>query len=326
MNNKTRVLRLLQYLAENTDEGTAVTNSDIRAWFRSLGENTSLPTIRDDIACLRESGYDIDVREVNGVATYYKYLDRQWTAAELQILVDAVSAGQFLSPDKTEKLIAKLRAMAGPTERSQIEPGILVEKQVKAPNEQILYIVQAIRDAILKDEQISFRHYEYTPDKQRIPKHAGYQYTVSPYAMIWKKDRYYLIGWSEKHGSVAHFRIDRMGLPKEVHKPRRPAPEDLRLEDRTDRIFSMFDGPEETVTFRLRPYLVTNLIDQFGENVRITDVKEYHVEAVATVHLSPTFYGWLFQYVGQMTVTAPEYVCEQYAAQMQLGIDDVLGN
>jgi len=70
--------------------------------------------------------------------------------------------------------------------------------------------------------------------------------------MIWKKDRYYLVGWSEKHGGVAHFRIDRMGMPKLNHRPRVPEPDDLCLEDRTDKIFIMFDGPEETVTLQCK--------------------------------------------------------------------------
>ena len=64
------------------------------------------------------------------------------------------------------------------------------------------------------------------------------------------------MGWSEKHGAVARFRIDRMELPKLSAKKRRPAPPDLRLEDHSDRIFAMFEGPEETVVLRCRPHLV----------------------------------------------------------------------
>ena len=92
--------------------------------------------------------------------------------------------------------------------------------------------------------------------------------------MVWKKDRYYLVGWSEKHGGVAHFRIDRMGMPKIIRKSRVPEPDDLCLEDRTDKIFSMFDGPEETVTLRCNCHLLDQVIDQFGNDVRITKVKE----------------------------------------------------
>lgn len=325
MDNKSRILHFLQYLSENTDEGKAVTHGDILAHYAAMGLKISVPTIRDDVKTLREAGYDIDVREVNGIATYYKFLDRKWSAPELQILVDAVSAGQFLSAKKTQKMIADLQNMAGPTEREQLEPGIRVPDRVKAPNEQILYIIQDIRDAIRQDVQISFQHYEVDPDLNRVTKHDGYKYVVSPYAMIWKKDRYYLIGWSEKHGRVAHFRIDRMGKPRLLKKPRHPMPEDLCLEDRTDRIFSMFDGPEETVVLRLKPELIGQVVDQFGDEIEILRKNEKRIEVRVTVHLSPTFYGWLFQYVGEMTLAGPEHVCQAYAGYLEQALDEVLG-
>ena len=325
MDNKSRILHFLQYLSENTDAGQAVTHGDILAHYAALGQKVSIPTIRDDARTLKEAGYDIDVREVNGIATYYKFLDRKWSATELQILVDAVSAGQFLSATKTQKMIANLQDMAGPTERGRLEPGIRVPDRVKAPNEQILYIIQDIRDAIRQDVQISFQHYEIDPDLNRVAKHDGYKYIVSPYAMIWKKDMYYLIGWSEKHGRVAHFRIDRMEKPRLLKKPRRPMPEDLCLEDRTDRIFSMFDGPEETVVLRLKPELIGQVVDQFGDGIEILRKNEKRMDVRVTVHLSPTFYGWLFQYVGEMTVVAPEHVCQAYAGHLEQALDEVLG-
>ena len=69
MDTKERILTLLQYLKENTDEENAATNVSIRNMFRELGESVSIPTLRDDIASLRKCGYDIDVNERNGVGT-----------------------------------------------------------------------------------------------------------------------------------------------------------------------------------------------------------------------------------------------------------------
>ena len=324
MDNKLRILRLLQYLSGNTDEGRAVTKQDIFAYFEAMGEKVSVPTLRDDIRTLQEAGYDLDVREVNGIATYYKFLDRKWSAPELQILVDAVAAGQFLSAGKTSRLISALRDMAGPTERERIRPGIRVPDRVKAPNEQILYIIQDIRDAIRQNVQISFQHYEYDPEMKLVPKHEGYKYVVSPYAMIWKNDRYYLIGWSEKHGDVAHFRIDRMGKPRLLKRARRAMPEDLCLEDRSDKIFSMFDGPEEVVTLRIRPELIGQVMDQFGRELAISRPRADRMDVTVTVHLSQTFYAWMFQYTGEMTVIAPESVREAYAGYLEQALDDVL--
>ncbi len=325
MTGKARALFLLRYLRDHTDEGKAASAIEIMEVFRAAGEKISRPTLREDIASLQEAGFEIIVREVPGIATYYKFMDREWSVPELQILIDAVSSGMFISRNKSAEMIDKLKGMAGPTEREQLMPSIEVEDQVKAPNEQILYIIQAIKDAMLKDEQICFKYFEYDPFLKRVPKHNGYVYTVSPYAMVWKKDRYYLIGWSEKHGDVAHFRIDRMGMPDLSGKQRRPAPEDLRLKDRSDKVFSMFDGPEEVVTLRLRPNLIGQVMDQFGDKLEISNRRENRMDVTVTVHLSPTFYAWLFQYMGQMTVIVPEHVREAYAGYLQEALDEVPG-
>ena len=326
MDTKERILTLLQYLKDNTDEETPASNASIRQMFEAKGESVSLPTLRDDISSLRKFGFDIEINEVNGVGTYYKFLGREWSLPELQILTDAVSAGQFLTNEKTRMLIDKLRQMAGPSERDKLQPSIRTAKHVKAPNEQLLYAVQTIQEAIDEDRRITFLHDEYDTNLRRTSKHDGYTYEVSPYATIWKNDRYYLVGWSEKHNNIANFRIDRMELPKLSRKKRRPAPDSLHLEDHSDKIFSMFDGPEEAVTLRCRPHLMNMIVDQFGTDLEISRKDEKSLDVNVTVHLSPTFYGWLFQFAGEMTVIAPETVCEQYAIRLQAAIDDALGN
>ena len=321
MNNKARILFLLKYLKENTDEEISVSAAELRKVLRAGGMNGSAPTLRDDIAALREAGYDIQIQEANGVATWYRYLDRDWSAPEVQILIDAVASSQFISKEKSRQLISRLAALAGPSERAHLGPGIRVEDQMKAQNEFVLYTIQKIREAIEADCRLRFRHYLYTPDLLRVPKHNGYVYEVSPYATIWKQDRYYMVGWSEKHGGIANFRIDRMEVPEVIRIPRHPAPEDLRLEDNSDKIFWMFDGPEEEVTLRFRPELMNQIVDRFGTELKLHNRKKNSIDITVKVHLSPTFFAWLFQYVGDMTIAGPEYVRRQYMEKLKDGMD-----
>ncbi len=323
MDSKERVISLVQFLKENSDEDKSVSAVEIRKMFRDRGDSLTAPTLRDDIASMKKAGLDIDVEEKDGVGTYYKYLDREWSEPELQILIDAVSASQFITVGKSEDMIGKLKRMAGPSLRDQLNPSILVSQQVKAPNEQILYIVQIIKEAIRRNCRIRFRYDTYMPDLTLVPRHDGYIYEVSPYAMIWKRDRYYLVGWSEKHRNVSHFRIDRMELPELCAEERHPVPEQLHLEDRSDKIFSMFDGPEETVVLRFRPDLMNSIVTRFGRDLCLSNITEASVDVTVTVHLSPTFYGWLFQYAGEMTIAGPEYVREAYAKRLKKALEDI---
>ena len=134
MDSKERIIVLLRYLKDNTDEETEVSAADIRRMFGDLGESVSAPTLRDDIASLQRAKEDIVVREVSGKGTFFKYLGREWSEAELQILIDAISAGQFISRNKSDRLIDKIRMLVGPSLRESLRPCILTDSQVKAPN------------------------------------------------------------------------------------------------------------------------------------------------------------------------------------------------
>ena len=142
---KPRVLYLMQYLEQNSDEQHPVTTAQIRKELAAKGCPVSIITLRADIQSLLEAGYEISVTEKEGLSTTYSWIDRDLSAPELQILVDAVSSSQFITKEKSNDLIRKLVALAGPSYQSSLTPQILVSEHVKAPNKQILLSVEAIR-------------------------------------------------------------------------------------------------------------------------------------------------------------------------------------
>ena len=328
METKERILILLQYLQNNSDDDRSVSAADIRRMFRERGESISPPTLRGDIASLQRSGYEIEIREDNGIGTFYRFLDREWSRPELQILVDAVSAARFIPQARSEELIRKLSSMAGPSHTEELAPQILVSEHVKAKNKNMIYSVQAIRRAIERDKKIAFRYLQFNADKERVPKHAGTakeQYVVSPYATVWNDDRYYLVGWSDNRNKVAVYRIDRMEVPRQLNRKRAPKPDGFDIRDYTDKVFRMYGGPEEKVTLRCRMEILDQVIDRFGDGIEIKMGRNDHFTITVPVSLSTTFYAWVFQYVGKMSIIAPEYVREAYAGYLSEAIDDVLG-
>lgn len=329
MPTKDRLLLLLQTLQDQTDDETWLTTADIRSVLEADGYECSIRTLRRDINSLRSSGYEIISQEANGLPTRYAYLDRVWSKPELQILVDAVSAAQFIPKARSEELIDKLSAMAGPSHREELKPQILISERVKAKNRNMIYSVQAIRKAIERDKKISFKYLQYTPEKKQVPKHQGTEeeyYTISPYATVWNNDRYYLVGWSDKREKVTVFRIDRMEVPKQLPTKRIPPPEDFDVRDYTDKVFRMYDGPEENVTLQCSMGILNQVIDQFGEQIELKNQIKDHFTVTVPVSLSTTFYAWVFQYVGKMKITGPEYVREDYQKYLQKACDDELGD
>ena len=325
---KDRLLVLLQTLQRQSDDEKRLTTAELRDALEKEGHECSIRTLRRDIQSLRACGYEIYVREAEGLPTSYAWMDRDWSGPELQILVDAVSAAQFIPASRSAELIGKLAKMAGPSHREGLRPQILVSERVKAKNRNMIYSVQAVRRAIERDRKISFRYLQYNTDKEQVPKHAGTEeefYVVSPYATVWNNDRYYLVGWSDKREKVTVFRVDRMEVPRQLPNKRVPAPAGFDVRDYTDKIFKMYGGPEEKVTLRCSMEILDQVIDRFGEGVPLKNIRKGHFTVTVPVNLSTTFYAWVFQYTGKMTLTAPEHVRETYAAYLQEALDGVLG-
>ena len=326
---KPRVLYLMQYLEQNSDEQHPVTTAEIRKELAAKGCPVSIITLRADIESLLEAGYEISINEKEGFSTTYSWIDRDLSAPELQILVDAVSSSQFITTEKSNDLIQKLVKLAGPSYQAGLTPQILVSEHVKAPNKQILLSVQAIRRAIDRDRKITFKYMEYTLDKKQVPRHNGTpqeDYIVSPYATIWNNERYYMVGYSEKRKAVNTYRVDRMSGVKQVSRKRIMAPEDFKIQDYTDKVFWMYDGNEEEVTLRCRNKILDQVIDRFGEGIDLKNVTRQTFDVTVPVCISGTFYAWVTQFVGEMTIVAPGNVKDAYAGYLQEAIDDVLGN
>lgn len=324
---KDRLLVLLRILQDHTDDEIWLTTAQIRALMEAEGQDGCIRTLRKNVAVLQDCGYEISVRERNGMPTEYAYLGRKLSMPDLQILVDAVSAAQFIPQKRSEELIAELSVMAGPSHVKELRPQILVSEHVKAKNKNMIYTVQEIRRAIDRNKKIRFRYLEYNTDKKQVRKHEGTDeewYTVSPYATVWNDDRYYLVGWSDKRSKVTVFRIDRMEVPKQLPNNRVPEPEGFDIRDYTDKVFRMYGGPEERVTLRCNMEILDQVIDRFGDGIDIKSGKK-HFTVTVPVSLSTTFYAWVFQFVGKMSIICPEHVREAYAGYLEEALDDVLG-
>ncbi len=323
MTEKPGIMFLLKYLYENTDMDHTVNSVQLRSIMRENGYTSDPRTIRKQAAMLAEAGFDVMVNEQNGVPTQYYYGARDWDMTELMILVDAVSSAQFITQDKSDRLIEKLSVLAGHQHKAALTPKVYVSEHVKAQNDKILYIIEKIALGIQNKKKIAFKMYNYNTNKRQVQRHGGEVYVLSPYNTIWKDDRYYVVGWSDKRQAVVSFRIDRMGLPEMMDEAAVPPPKDYNVQDYADTVTRMYDGARQEVTLRCDISLVDNIIDKFGKKVTISSVTQDTFDVTATVAVSGTFLAWVFQYAGRMTILSPEPVREMYAEMLSAAADDM---
>ena len=309
--NSIRVLVLLRYLYLRTDEKHPATIADMLDYLKGKGLQAVRQTVYGDLQDLIAAGIDVVV--IKSTQNQYFIGARLFEYPELKMLTDAVASSKVISADKTNELIKKLCRLTSESEAEKLQRLAAISGRIKPHNEKVYYIIDGIQNAILESHQIQFQYYEYTPQKARILKHDGYFYKLDPYALEWKNDHYYLIGYSHKHHGMAHFRVDRLAGVEILESTYIPQP-DFDVADYSNKMIDMF-AADHTVCVELlcENRFMKTIVDDYGETATTYPYDSNHFVVKVEVNPSGTFYGWVFKFMGGIKIIAPQECVEEMA-------------
>ena len=309
--DKYRALYVLKYLMDNTDEEHSASLNDIVAYLQELGFAPHPRTVDEDIKALTEMGYNIVC--YRSTQKRFFIADRDFELPELKMIIDAIQAANFIPLEKSEKLIHKVASIASKGQAAELKRNLYVNKQ-KEENNQILLVVDQINYAINQNKQITFQYYEYDKNGKLVLKYDGYTYKLSPYALVWNVDNYYVIGYNEKYGKAIKYRVDKMCKLNVEDKERLPLPENFDLSEYVESMFLMYGEQKKDVTLRCAYSVIGKVIDRFGNDITINPVSDDEFEITETVAVGSTFFSWLFNYAGKIKIVAPEEVKAEFFA------------
>lgn len=318
-NQKLKLLSIMQLLMEKSDEKHSVTMSDIIAHLEANAISAERKSIYSDIESLRLFGMDIiQQRGANGG---YYVASRDFELPELKLLVDSVQSSKFITEKKTMTLIKKIERLASTYDAQLLHRQVYVKNRIKNMNESIYYTVDEIHNGIATDRKISFKYFDYSASKERVYRRGGSLYCVSPFALTWDDENYYMLGFDSAAGIIKHFRVDKLADITVTGEKRdgREIFENLDLAAYSRTHFGMFTGKEERVSLEFSNSLVGAVIDRFGKDVSIIPADEKHFCIHTEVAVSPQFFGWLCGFGSGVRVIAPEGV----VLQMREHIDEI---
>ena len=300
MQSNIRIIELLRFLYQQTDEAHAVTVSEMIEYLKSKGIPSVRQTVYTDLEALDTAG--IDIVQIKSTQNRYFIGSRIFEYPELKMLVDAVASSKVISAKKSQALIQKLGQLTSIQQAEQLQRLASLSSRVKPHNEKVYYIIDSIQTAILDQHQISFQYYEYTPEKKKILKHDGYRYILDPYALEWKNDHYYLIGYSHKHKGIAHFRVDRLTSVEPLDSKFQPMP-DFDVAAYTNKMVDMFAAEHaEQVKLLCSNELMRVIIDHYGEDIEISPYDDTHFTVIIEVNPSGTFYAVSYTHLTLPTI------------------------
>ncbi len=319
MNQKLKLMRLMQILLKETDDNHSLTMEQILAKLQSYDISAERKSIYADMEALRLYGIDI-IGEKRNRTCYYHVGAREFELAELKLLVDAVQSSKFITERKSKKLIKKLEGFLSRHDAKKLQRQVYVSGRIKTINEKIYYNVDMIHEAIASNVKIKFQYYNWDVDKNMVLRHDGDDFCISPWGLLWDDENYYLIGYDSLAGIIKHYRVDKM-LNLNLTTDKREGRQHFREYDMavyTKKHFGMFDGKEERVKIEFKNYFAGVVIDRFGKDVTMRKSDDEHFIAVVDVAVSEQFLGWIFALGSGARIVGPENVVERMREQIQM--------
>lgn len=312
-NQKLKLLYLMQMLLERSDENHPLTVQDMINELSQHDISAERKSIYADLEALQLFGLDI-VRS-KGKNTGYYIASRDFELPELKLLVDSVQSSKFITHRKTLSLIKKIEGLASVYDAQLLQRQVYVRNRVKSMNESVYYNVDEISGAISRDRIIRFNYFEFDVNKQRRYRHDGKVYEISPFALMWDDENYYMLGYDQEAEKLKHYRVDKMTNIEsaETERSGKELFAGMDMSSYSKQVFGMFTGSEQTVKLRFENRLAGAVIDRFGKEVMLIPDGEEHFTVSADIAVSPQFYAWVFGFGTAVEILAPESARQELA-------------
>ena len=315
---KIKLLKLYEILRQHTDEERPLSTNQLCAMLKAEGITCDRRTLAEDIDILNANGFEVLRRRTRYAMLFY-IIERRFDLAEVKILIDAIQAASFITPQKTLELTDKVASLAGSHKATVLKKNLFTFNTRKHTNEAIYYTVDALENALQQKCKASFRYFDLNEHNERVFRKDGERYLVNPVGLVYHEDNYYLVTYHEIHKATVNYRVERMA---DVQVENEPVAEHAialssDLGTYTERIFKMFNGREASIELQFDRKLLDAVHDKFGEAIEIVTCKRNLCRAKVDILVSPVFFGWCFQFGRSMKVLSPPFVADEMRTHLK---------
>ncbi len=311
---KLKLLYLMEIFRKYSDEEHPLTTPQIIEYLAKHGIEAERKSIYRDIDVLIDYGFDIVKNRGNGGGFFLS--SREFEVPEIKLLTDAVQAASFITAKKSRELTQKLDEMLSVYEAKKQKGYSYIDISHKCKNEEIYYTIDNLSRATQKRVKVQLKYVRRRLNDNRTVCMDEKIITVSPYALLWQDDSYYLVCNNEKYDNLMNLRLDRMRSVTLLSEPFRhfsevsEYKESFDIADYAAKSFNMFCGEPTKIKLRCERELLEQAIDRFGEDIFIYNVQENTFDFDANANLSDGLVSWILQFGKSVEAVAPQSLRE----------------
>jgi len=319
-NSKLKLLYILEIM-KKTDEFHPINSTQIAARLEAYGIVAERKSIARDLACLEDAGYSIIKCDDHNRGWYMT--DQTFEDFELKILCDAVGAATFLTDKDSRDLIGKVRGLATTEGEHLISAASTFDSAIKTDDRSNKRKIDTVIRAIKAKRKITFQYYELGPGGERSLRRDGHMYCLSPYYLVLHENQYFLIGNSESHDGLTHFRLEMItNLAVTTQAARNPDTipvhgQNFDLGAYLRRSVNMWAGEKVRVKLRCDNYIRDVIRMRFGKHVIMVDDGPNHFTVTVEAADNTGLYQWLARQGTRLTVLAPDSVRSNYVRYLR---------
>ena len=305
-NQKFKFTYLMKIMAEKTDDEHSLTMPQILEELEKYEVSAERKSIYEDFKDMSNFGIEV-IKEQKGRETFYHIAGREFELAEVKLLIDAVQSAKFITQKKSKSLISKVKNFVSEHQAKQLQRQIVINDRVKTMNESVYYNVDDIHTAINQNRKIKFKYYKWDIDKKLVERHGGSYFVVSPWALLWDDENYYMIAFDDWDNKIKHYRVDKM-MYIEVGNDERSGKEEFKNFDMakySKATFGMYHGEKTKVCIKFANHMCGVFIDRFGKDTLFRKIDENNSELIVDINVSPQFFGWIFSLGNDVEIVSP---------------------
>lgn len=308
--SKIKTLLVFKYLNDYSDESHPLSTTNLIEMLEKDGITCERKSIYADVKTLNQLGFNI-MTTLSPKRGYFM-ATRQFELPQVRLLVDAVSSAAFITPKKTSDLISKLEGLVSKNQAADLISQVYIDSNTKCNNEEIYYVIDKLHDAIINKYKVSFQYRRRNIDKKNKKSYVNKEFKVSPYALIWKDDHYYLVCNNEKYDNLMNLRLDRIRKISPIDEPVRPISQvsdyenEFDVADYTSKMFNMFSGYNASVTLICNLNLREEIMDRFGAKIPLTAVDSDHFQTTIDAAVSEGLVTWIMNFGNKIKVEGPQ--------------------
>lgn len=254
-------------------------------------------------------------RNDNGTA----YIEPLFEKGEAYLLSDAVATSRFIDKEKSVELITLLGNLVNLNLLSFYKPRLEFKNNSdKAYNDEIFSNVTLLAEAIQKGMKVTLNYMKYDLHKKLVPiseKNAGFR-KIRPYYLIWSLNKYYVMYLYDDSTEPRFMRVDKMKNIEMTNEKVGTLTSISNLSDYTRNQVFMFGGKPEWISFRCKMDIIGQVIDFFGEDVKLTKAGEHHFTVEIYTSKASIRY-WLMQYSSSVDQIKPAELREDVIAMLE---------